>query len=149
MSGVDDDTEVGDFIPRLYTFYPLCIVAVLKCKCVVVASYYAERPMRSLRLRCDIVCARLLLLLLLLRPLPPPRKHSIMGKPCTSSSATHDKREERAPTDPISLPSAGSKLAHRTSDIAGRIRSGRGRNRLELLHLLLFFPSLPCVLLTV
>lgn len=124
----------------LYTFYPLCRVAVLKCKCVVVASYYA---MRSLRLRCDIVCARLPHhLLLLLRP--PPRKHSIMGKPCTSPSATHDKREERAPTDPISLPSPGSKLA-RTSDIVDRIKTRRGRSRNRLVSsnfYISFFPPL-------
>lgn len=62
--GVDDGTEVGDFHPSalLYTFYPLCRAAVLKCKCAV-ASYYAKRPMRSLRpMRCPRVCA----------PSPPP-----------------------------------------------------------------------------
>lgn len=114
--GVDDYTEVGDFHPSAlpYTFYPLCRAAVLKCKCAV-ASYYAERPMRSLHPRADAMpsCARLLLLLL------RPRKHSIMGKPCTSPSApVHPRqvrgkdereRERGTPTDPISL---GSKLGH-------------------------------------
>lgn len=111
--GVDDYTEVGDFHPSAlpYTFYPLCRAAVLKCKCAV-ASYYAERPMRSLHPRADAMpsCARLLLLLLLLRP----RKHSIMGKPCTSPSAPvhprqvrgKDERErERGGHRPIRFPS--------------------------------------------
>lgn len=55
---------------------------VLKCKCVV-ASYYAERPMRSptdgdaILLVCATFCAP-----------RRRRKHPIMGKPCTSLSTS-------------------------------------------------------------
>lgn len=76
----DVGIAAGDFIRDSYIpFIRYAVVAVLKCKCAV-ASYYAERPMRSPTggdATPVLVCASYY------TPRRRPRKHPIMAKPCS------------------------------------------------------------------